>query len=394
MSTNRRSVLWALAGMPGLAAIRSGAAASPGVAPVKHPGTARVDHLRRQHRPIVERRRSVWQYELIIGEGWLQLVDGTLYKVWAFGGSIPGPTLIAREGDWVRIRVVNETSSSHSLHSHGLWVPHRMDGAPHAHVSSTAGDGAHDSHHHAAHASDSNGAAARGSRPIAPGESYTYEYIARPAGTHFYHCHVNTNEHLDRGMSGALIVLPRVEEPRVDQDWAFLLDEWNRALADSGTPGTPRGMFEYDIFTINGRSYPQTVPIRAEIGEIVRIRFINAGALPHTMHLHGHEFLVTHRDGQPLAEPMLMDTVMVGPGERFDILVVANNPGEWPLHCHSAPHVTNAGRYPGGMMVHFVVGKDPRPDTGEGPVRRGIENHREIWRLSARRALRRPAPGL
>lgn len=329
------------------------------------------EELFSQRGPIQERGRTIWDYKLVITETEHTLVDGSHYKVWAYAGRVPGPTLIARENDWIRIQVVNETSISHTIHSHGLYVPQRMDGVVHSHGSTQ---------HHAGNDDDAP-------RAVEPGTSFTYEYIARPAGTHFYHCHVNTNEHMNRGMSGALIILPRIPEPRVDHDIVMLLQEWNTRYARGGQPGNPREVNDYDIFTINGKSYPNTDAVQAGVGETVRIRFINAGAQPHFMHLHGHSFLVTHKDGAPLAEPMEMDTVAVGPGERVDILILANNPGEWPLHCHTVAHQTNAGAYPGGMMTHLKVGKDSYPTEGEGPVVFGMNKLREIWRRSARERL-------
>lgn len=330
---------------------------------------ARNDELFSQKGPFQEQGKTVWEYKLVVTEREHKLAGGTLYKVWAYGGRIPAPTLMAREGDWVRIQLINDTSASHTIHSHGLFVPHRMDGVPHSHGASHAG----------------------GAMPspylVNPGESFTYEYIARPAGTHFYHCHQTTNEHLNRGMSGVLIVLPRVPDPPVDHDVAMLLQEWNTNYARGGTPGHPREVDDYDIFTINGKSYPETDDVKVDLGDVVRIRFINAGAQAHFMHLHGHSFLVTHKDGAPLAEPIEMDTVGVGPGERVDILIRANNPGDWPLHCHTVAHQTNAGLYPGGMMVHLKVGDTSTPTEGDGPVMSGVEHLREIWRRSAHRRL-------
>ena len=312
--------------------------------------------------PHEENGRSVWEYELVVQETELTLFDGTGYKVWAYGGTVPGPPLLAREGDLLRIRLVNETSVAHTIHSHGMHLPARMDGVPHA------------------LAAEDPSSLPEWTYPVAPGASYTYEYIARPAGTHFYHCHMTTAEHLDRGMSGLLVVLPREEEPPVDRDVALLLDEWNRAYAQKGVPGAPGDLAAYDVFTLNGRSFPDTEPLRLALGEVARIRLINVGALPHFMHLHGNSFLVTHRDGARLAEPVVLDTVEVGPGQRVDILVVANNPGLWPFHCHSAPHVTNAGAYPGGMLTGILMGDDPFPSRGDGPRGRTLEEIREIWR--------------
>src|ERR1041384_2350242 len=243
-------------------------------------------------------------------------------------------------------------------------------------------DGVPASHNMAHHSAE---AETEGPHAAQPGETLTYETIARPAGPHFYHCHFNTNEHMNRGMAGVLIVYPRVPEPHVDKDVVMLLQEWNSRYARSGQPGNPREMLDADFFTINGRSFPDTEPIRVEVGAVVRVRFVNAGSQAHYMHLHGHSFLVTHKDGAPLAEPLEMDTVAVGPGERVDIVFVANNPGEWPLHCHAAAHQTNAGAYPGGMMTHLLVGKVAFPSEGDGPVLPGVEQLREEWRRSARR---------
>ncbi|MFY9826680.1 MAG: multicopper oxidase domain-containing protein [Thermoanaerobaculia bacterium] len=355
-----------------LPSLLSAAQTAPETAPARQDFD--VLHLMQTVKPGQEQGRTVWSYELVVRDGELRLADGTGYKVWGYSGQVPGPTLLAREGDWVRIRLINETSVPHTVHSHGLFVPNRMDGVPHA-----LGMEAHDASH-------GHGGAALPdwTQPVQPGESYVYEYIARPAGTHFYHCHMNTNEHLARGMSGALIVLPRGGEPAVQQDRVLLLDEWNSRYARGGTPGAPRELNDEDFFTLNGKSFPETEPILAAIGDVVRLRLINAGSQSHSMHLHGHTFLVTHKDGRPLAEPVEMDTVPIAPGERIDLLIVADNPGTWCFHCHTPAHVTNAGRYPGGMLMHLQVGPDPFPERGDGPVRRAVtlETLRETWKRS------------
>lgn len=313
--------------------------------------------------------RRVWSYRMTIVETEHRLAGGIAYKVWAYGGVVPAPMLVVREGEVMRIRVTNETSVAHTIHSHGLFVPQRMDGVPHQH-GAAASAGTHASHR---------------SMPAAiePGSTFVYEYIARPAGTHWYHCHVNTNEHMKRGMAGPLIVLPREAEPAVDREEVLLLQEWNSRYAKGGQPGHPREGGDADIFTINGLSFPETRRLQVSVGDTCRLRVINGGSQFHSVHLHGHSFLVTHKDGAPLAEPPEMDTVAVGPGERVDLIVVANNPGEWPLHCHDAAHQTNAGQYPGGMMMHLLVGADASPPTGEGPEGSGLAEARQRWRRSA-----------
>lgn len=57
------------------------------------------------------------------------------------------------------------------------------------------------------------------------------------------------------------------------------------------------------------------------------------------------------RSGAPVNEPQLIDTVMVGAGNRVDILLTADNPGVWPFHCHQLDHVANEHIYPGGMLT-------------------------------------------
>jgi manganese oxidase len=326
-----------------------------------------VARLSRTVEPREESGRVIWTYELTLRDGEIRLQDGTPYKIWGFNGQSPGPTLLAREGDWVRIRLVNETSVPHTIHSHGLWVPNRMDGVPHAlGMHHPVGSG--------------GGEMPSWTQPVQPGESFVYEYIARPAGTHFYHCHVNTNEHLDRGMSGALIVLPRQPDPEVDHDRILILDEWNSRYARGGVPGNPRETGDYDFFTINGKSFPATDPLPIGMGEVVRLRLINAGAQSHSMHFHGHTFLVVQKDGRPLPEPVEMDTVAIAPGERFDLLILADNAGTWCFHCHTAAHVTNAGSYPGGMLMHIQVGQASFPNDGDGPVGGpGLEAIRTLW---------------
>jgi FtsP/CotA-like multicopper oxidase with cupredoxin domain len=315
--------------------------------------------------PVREGDRIVWNYKIVVTETEFRLANGTGYKVFAYGGQVPGPILIAREGDWVRIKLINQTSEPHTIHSHGLFVPQRMDGVPHDHSSMGTG-----------------GQEEMNTAP--PGGSFTYEYIARPSGTHWYHCHVNTNVHLNRGMSGALIILPSKPEPRVDQDIILLLQEWDSRFAQSGQPGNPRDTYHSDFFTINGKSFPQTPVVSAKVGDVLRFRIINAGGQLHSIHLHGHTMLVTHKDGIPLPEPLEMDTVAVAPGERVDFLVRTNNPGEWPVHCHIAAHQTNGGAYPGGEMFHLLVGDTAEPSTGTGPIGPGTESLRRTWRQSAR----------
>ena len=94
-----------------------------------------------------------------------------------------------------------------------------------------------------------------------------------------------------------------------------------------------------------------TQPIRVKKGDVMRLRFIGAGDEMHQMHLHGHDMLVTHKDGYPLTTPYYADTIAVGPGERFDAIVQMNNPGRFVMHDHVDKHMSNNGAMMGGPMT-------------------------------------------
>ncbi len=108
---------------------------------------------------------------------------------------------------------------------------------------------------------------------------------------------------------------------------------------------------EYNTFLINGKAFPDTAPIAVEEGERVKLRLINVGEEMHSMHLHGHTMLVTHRDGYPLPAPFKVDTIGIMPGERYDVIVVMDNPGMWAFHDHVGLNVMNDMHSPGGMFT-------------------------------------------
>jgi plastocyanin len=307
---------------------------------------------------ITENGKKIKVFRLAVKDAALEIHPGKFFEGWGFNGTIPGPTIRVREGDRIRVILTNETDAKHTLHVHGQKKPVIMDGVPYL-----------------------------GQKPVEKGGSYTYEFTVEIPGTSFYHCHVDSAHHVDMGMYGAFIVEPRKEKVRYDREYIMILDEFPTGHVhvhpggemegheEHGVvtehPGEPVHEHEgeepgkrdwypetynpyepvYDAFTINGKAFPHTEPIDVREGERVRIRFINAGYEPHFMHTHSHKFIVTHRDGLPVKEQVKLDTVEVGPGQRVDIILFADNPGVWPFHCHRLNHVANDGIYPGGMMT-------------------------------------------
>jgi hypothetical protein len=125
---------------------------------------------------------------------------------------------------------------------------------------------------------------------------------------------------IGRGLYGALEVTPKLGDFRADRDYHLFFGD-----TDLG-------------FVINGRSFPNTIPLQSKVGERVHLRLFNAGDQAHPVHLHGFPFQVMAQDGIPLTYPQKMDTLLVSPGQTFDVLIVPQTPGRWLLHCHIFSH--------------------------------------------------------
>lgn len=87
----------------------------------------------------------------------------------------------------------------------------------------------------------------------------------------------------------------------------------------------------YPLYLINGRTSDNPLELVVRQGQRSRLRLINASASTiYRVALQGHRMTVTHTDGQPV-EPVEVDAIRIGMGERYDVLVSANNPGVWQL---------------------------------------------------------------
>ena len=271
--------------------------------------------------------------------------------VWGFNNSMPGPTIEVVEGDRVRIMVHNDLPESTSIHWHGLEVPNRMDG-----VHGLTQD------------------------PIPPGRTFTYEFTLHQNGTFFYHSHGPMQEGM--GMAGLFIIHPRsVFTPVVDYDFALLIQEW-AILPQNTIPNTTS--MEFNFFTLNGRSGPYATPLLVRLGSRVRIRFVNMSAIDHhPMHLHGHTFWVTGTEAGRIPETAWMpgNNVLVGVAQARDIEFIANNPGDWMIHCHMFHHMMNHMVTMVGPMGGHTRGGMPAGNdmpSGLGMITRGPANSPEL----------------
>jgi FtsP/CotA-like multicopper oxidase with cupredoxin domain len=235
-------------------------------------------------------------------------------KALGYNGVWPGPMLAVTEGDKVRAIFKNNLRESTGVHFHGQRIPNAMDGVPHI-----------------------------TQEPIQPGASFTYEFVARTPGSHMYHSHHNATDQVGRGLLGAFIVQPRSPADRYDRLYGASQDiVW---ISNDTLGG----------FTINGRGFPATAPIVAQLGDTIVIRFMNEGIMMHPWHLHGMPMRVVARDGYPLGSAAFTcDTLGVNPGERWDVVIKCDEPGAWAFHCHILPHAEGSdGMF--GMVTALIV---------------------------------------
>ncbi len=224
--------------------------------------------------------------------------------VWAYDGTVPGPTLRVQQGRPLRITVENGLDEDTTTHWHGIRLPNAMDGVP-----------------------------GLTQKPIKPGENFVYEFTPPDAGTFWYHPHADSLVQLGRGLAGALIV-EEAEPIVVDRDLLWLLQDWR--LTDDKQLGTRFGSAMDaamagrvgNVVTING-----TVPVDqlVKAGERVRLRLVNAClARMVALRFEGHRPVTVAIDGQPCDPHEPEDgRLMLAPAMRIDIVIdMRGDPGK------------------------------------------------------------------
>jgi nitrite reductase (NO-forming) len=236
--------------------------------------------------------------ELPIVETTLEVANGRNVRVWAYGGTVPGPILRATVGDRLRVNVSNRTSTAHSIHFHG------------------------------AHEVMQDGLAR-----IAPGGQRLYELTVGPVGLHPYHCHVPPYAcHIGKGMYGALIVDPIGGRAPAHE---FVL-----CLCGFDVEGSGRN----DTYAWNGvAGYYDRFPLKVPVGELVRLYLINMVEPDPvaSFHLHAHTFDV-FRSGTSLAPQEHTDIVTLGPAERAVLEFRLPRRGRYMFHPHQS-HMAERG---------------------------------------------------
>lgn len=276
----------------------------------------------RDHLPGIVRPRKTGQTEeRILEAAPLDFeVGGRTFPTWGYNGDVPGPEIRVQEGDTLRVRVDNRLPEETTVHWHGLPVPHDMDGVPGV-----------------------------SQPPIEAGGDFVYEFVVPMAGTHMYHSHAGLQ--LDRGLYGPLIVEPKSEDLSYDREYTLILDDWLGGVSGRDPEGAFEnlknvrsgmmrggmggmmggGRIEYPVYLVNGRPPEDPKVLTVRRAERVRLRLMNPAAETiFRFAVDGHPLTVTHTDGLPV-EPVEVDTLTIGMGERYDVLLETKDPGVWQV---------------------------------------------------------------
>jgi FtsP/CotA-like multicopper oxidase with cupredoxin domain len=259
-----------------------------------------------------------------------EIAPGKTIECLTYNGLVPGPTLKVQEGQLVRIIVHNQLEQNTSLHFHGMVLPESVDGLP-----------------------NSQGGL------VKAGQTYAYQFVAKPVGTYWYHPQIMHSEQKAKGMYGAFIVEPEAPLKSVDQDLVLILGEtsankWQASVSAAGAK--PAVLNPKMAYMVNGKTAPAIPAIEVRPNSRVRLRVINAGQHTVPLHITGHKFELISMNGNLTGEQTSRDTITCGVSDRMDLEFTANNPGVWCLGSESIEQSTFNGQFPGGIacLIKYV----------------------------------------
>src|SRR6266508_1428337 len=234
----------------------------------------------------------VREYTLTAIDKRLEVAQGVFFEAWTYNGTVPGPVIRATQDDLLRVNFVNGGTHPHTIHFHGIH-PANMDGV---------------------------------FEVVDPGDSYTYEFPARPYGMQLYHCHSTPlKKHIHKGLYGAFIIDPPDPRPPA-QELVMVLNGF-----DTDGDG------ENNFYSVNGLAfYYAKYPIVVSRKRLVRIYLANLTEfdLINSLHLHG-DFFRLYRTGST-DQFEYTDTVMLCQGERCIIEIEFANTGTFMFHAHQS----------------------------------------------------------
>ena len=262
----------------------------PGVPAVGGPGD--LDALLYPPPVLPHEPGRVREYTLTAIDTDIEVAPGVFFPAWTYNGTIPGPVIRATEDDILRVRFVNAGSHPHTIHFHGIH-PANMDGV---------------------------------FEIVPSGGELTYEFEARPAGMHLYHCHSTPlKKHIAKGLYGAFIIDPPKPRPPA-QELVLVMNGFD-------TDGDGSNNF----YTVNGRTfYYARYPIKLSRSQLVRIYLANLTEfdLINSLHLHADFFRYQPTGTGDVWE--YTDTVVQCQGQRGVLEIEFANKGLHMFHAHQS----------------------------------------------------------
>ncbi|MGI9464643.1 MAG: multicopper oxidase domain-containing protein [Aestuariivirgaceae bacterium] len=273
--------------------------------------------------------RKVRTFKIVAVDKEIEIAPGIKFPAWTYNGRVPGPTLRATEGEWLRLQFTNHGSHPHSVHFHGIHSA-RMDGVP-------------------------------GAGMVDPGAEFTYEFPAKPFGCHLYHCHaLPLKRHMHKGLYGAFIIDP---DPALHPE--------HREVASSRLLGTPENSRwqefimvmngfdtnfddENEVYGINTVAFAYAEKaIRVAKERPIRVYLVNVTEFDPVNSFHLHANFFNYFDHGTTLTPTLqtVDTIMQCQAQRgiIEIDFSEHEPGMYMFHAHQTEFTEL------GWMAHFKV---------------------------------------
>jgi nitrite reductase (NO-forming) len=250
--------------------------------------------------PVTKAR--VKEFRIPISHDTIEIAQGVKYAGWTFGGTVPGPVIRVREGDLVRVRLVNTSPMPHSIDFHAARIPMNV-----------------------------------AFRTINPGDSLSFEFTARDPGAYMVHCGTPpVLLHIMQGMYLAIIVDPAGGWPgKVDKEFVLVQSEFYSADGDAPVlqPDFQAALDRRARYVaFNGKAFQyQQNPLQADVGDRIRIFVVNAGpSLASEFHLVGTVFDRVYPSGDPANALRSVQTwtVPAGGGAVFETVFQAGASGE------------------------------------------------------------------
>lgn len=238
------------------------------------------------------------EYTFTVVNKTIEVVPGIEFPAWTYNGRIPGPTIRVREGDKMRVRLINGSDHPHSIHFHGI------------------------------HPANMDGVFDEASGQVFPGKEFTYEFDAEPAGLHLYHCHTAPlAQHIAKGLYGAFIVDPKDGWPKADREFIMVMSGFDIDFDGAN-----------DFYNVNAIPFHydhNKHPIKFKVGELVRIFLVNILEydLINSFHLHAN-FFQYYPTGTSRTPSEYTDTIALMQGQRGILEFRYKYPGRYMFHAH------------------------------------------------------------